>query len=129
MIRDLTQQEIEAAPEWAVKYWVMANHGGHRSGNICFVNKLNNITQWQGSEKCGIPSLGTLSFKQIPRKEFDISEYEFSDCDIELVELVECGESSYLHFDFKQETNELTHSKCDVIAMAKALKLTASDLS
>lgn len=68
------------------------------------------------------------SEKDAPSEKFDISDYEFSDCDIESVEIDGYANNEYLHFDFKQETNELTHSKDDVIAMAKALKLTADDL-
>ena len=125
MIRELTPQEINAAPEWAVKYWVMDNHGGHRAGKICFVNKLNNITQWQGSEKCGIPSLGTLSFKQIPRPPFDISEYVFSDSTI-IVDESRVNDCT-LGLNTQSETF-VDIRKQDAIALAKHFKLTASDL-
>ena len=121
-MRELTPEEIKNAPEWAVEYYIDIK-------DIWYVNKKWGMAKMIGRVR-NIKSHSQImsDAKPIPRKEFDISENEFSDCDIESVEIDGYADNEYLHFDFKQETNELTHCKDDVIAMAKALKLTAEDL-
>jgi hypothetical protein len=123
-MRKLTQHEIDQAPEWATSYFIYS--GGQE---IRWQDNIDHIFMWSHEGvKFPFPRDVFSRGESINRKPFDISEYEFSDCDIESVEIDGYADNEYLHFDFKQETNELTHSKGDVIAMAKALKLTAEDL-
>lgn len=123
-MRELTRKEIDNAPSWATRYFIAKNYGIRWSNSEKY--------KWQGDESIYISGgyLRRINSESvlIPRKEFDISKHVFTDCDIELVEVDGLADDEYLHFDFKQETNELTHSKGDVIAMAKALKITAEDL-
>lgn len=126
MMRDLTQKEIDQAPDWAQRYFsegITALYININDGIIAHINAPEvTFAPWNELE------YALENSQPIPRKEFAISEYQFSDTDIKSVEIDGYADNEYLHF-YLHDTNELTHSKSDVITMAKALKLTASDLS
>jgi len=121
-MRELTQKEIDNAPSWATHYDAVGE-------SIMFESKGSTQMMIKGELGNFIP-FGPVSEHSIPipHKEFDISEYEFSDCDIQSVMVDGCEGHEYIHISFKEETIELTQSRFDVIAMAKALKLTADEL-
>lgn len=105
--QQLTDEQIaELAPDWATHY-------GYACGDLVFVD----------CKACKIKESIT---KPIPRKKFDISEYEFSDkyatytgCSASMVhiDVLNCGIPNGIFFD-----------KDDVVAMAKHFNLTAEDL-
>ena len=104
-MRELKPEEIKNKPWWANSYSI----------------------QDQSGEPIFYAGLGGGAMP-IPSGEFDITSYDFSDGDIQSAIVDGCEGHKYLHFIFKEETIELTQSKFDVIAMAKALKLNAEDL-
>lgn len=120
-MRNLTQQEIDDAPSWATHYVITINNYVIYESSQLFFSSFSISPAYN---KGGIGKYA----KPIPRTEFDVSEYEFSDGDIKHVEIDGYANNEYLHFGLKQEVNELTHSKADVIAMVKALKITWDDL-
>ena len=69
-MRDLTQQEIKSAPEWATHYFIAENYGIRWSNDSGY--------QWRGDEFHSISHGGATRLqresKPIPRKSFDISE-------------------------------------------------------
>ncbi len=68
-MRDLTQQEIDDAPEWATHYVI------DKSGYVIYESEYH--LQFSNSERrCDSDGL-TVRSQPIIRNEFDISEYEF----------------------------------------------------
>lgn len=112
-MRKLTQQEIEWAPAWADGYTIDV-HGDIEwyTGN-CYLVEHDNFF---------------FKAEPIPRKEFDISDHDFSDSDVISVIYQGYETEAYLYFELSRDTNELCHSREDVIAMAKSMSLTAEDL-
>jgi len=115
-MRELTQQEIDDAPDWATEYSIIRNHvvfiGEGRAvgvGDIVLMwaDVLNN------------------EFVSIPRKEFDITKCKFDgfsnvtiDEDFIIFEVVSSDD----------ETTDVYIDKKFTIAAAKKFKLTGSDL-
>ena len=105
-MRDLTQQEIDDAPEWADGYAI--DHDG-------------NVEWYLG--KCYLVEDANFFIEPqpIPRKPFDISEYEFDDkfhltsCHVD-----ECGDVSICLANSPADTYI---TKQDAIALAKHFKL------
>ena len=114
-MRDLTQQEIKNAPEWATHYFIDC------MGHVTFESEL--LWQRVGTLYAEHSRAGLSNdVKPVPRKAFDISEYKFSDCYLtvnnswdDIIELA-CV------IDF------IDIRKNDAIAMAKHFKLTADEL-
>ncbi len=101
-MRELTQQEIDQAPKRFTYYCVKSNGGIH----------------WQTKKECS-------GSQPIPRKQFDISEHEFSDDDEsfsvngDFIVLKRCDNYTNPSFDIHRP---------EAIALAKHFKLTADDL-
>lgn len=110
-MRKLTKKETNDAPAWAVSYSIL-------------VNSVGNDYPTYHERHYGY----TLPLLQlVPRKEFDISEYEFSYSSVE-IELNDDGDLSMWVSDDGLTSESCGFNKLDVIAMAKAVKLTAEDL-
>ena len=121
MTNKLTDEQIaELAPDWATHYsYMMAGivYQSSDSWQVYTDGVYSDIHTRKAISK---------DAKTIPRKKFDISEYEFSygeltNCSLDNNELTICEGQGY-----GQECK--TFSKKDVIAMAKALSVTAEDL-
>jgi len=95
-MREPTQNEIENKPAWA-KYYYAA--------------------EGRAPIFYAAPGVGTAP---IPRKEFDINEYDFK-CKIEITSIGHVMFKNIYGFSF-------TFNKQDTIALAKHFKLTADDL-
>jgi hypothetical protein len=124
-MRKLTKKEIENAPDWATHY--LAHPW---SVNIRYTDGIH-FNTGKGKPKITVPDDlddPMEHFKPIPRKEFDINGHNFSDDDIKSVEVDGLDDDEYIHITFRGEVIELCHDRDDIIAMAKAVKLTASDL-
>jgi len=131
-MRDLTQQEIDDAPARFDSYY----EDGH--GNLRLINTGILITQGiDVFESCSVrllPKIAGVNYftkdhysmmtcKPIPRKEFDISEYEFSDGDIMVITKASSS------IEIRSNNTAGVHlSRQDSIAIAKHFKLTAEDL-
>lgn len=134
-MRDLTQEEIDLAPDWSTHYSVFDD------GDIMF--ESDEFYMW-------LFVSGDMSIKEhcnemepesrpIPRKPFDISEHEFSDGGIAIntVNHVK-GQplSIYMPDEYYSVESgrcgrfevEFTLNKADAIAIAKALGVTGGDL-
>jgi hypothetical protein len=98
-MRELTQKEIDDAPSWAVSYNTEVNSVG--TDYIMYHERHYGFT---------LPLLHATP----PRKEFDISEYVFSDTAIESV-TVDGG--VMLHLDYDTSGVEITEQ--DSILLAK----------
>lgn len=119
-MRKLTEEELKLAPEWATHYTVdCCNDVIYQNGNLCW---------WSGlSLPLGHNKINPTA-KPInkPKKQFDITKYDFSDCYVLKAEL-EGGCS----LSFELQSHELgfvSFNKNDVIAMARALSVNAEDL-
>jgi len=112
-MRDLTKDEIDDAPEWAITYAI------DNDGYILWLgDKTGLSTNPNNSSFCMGPA------KPIPRKEFDILEYDWSD-----VRAVYSFDIYTDGVEFDLNSHGLALSKQDAIALAKHFKLTPSDLS
>lgn len=114
-MRDLTPDEIKAAPDWATHYV---------TDDACLRWSDHSHFQWVGGHKMEHNNYFIIQPVPIPRKEFDISEHEFSEGGISVISV---------DVDDDRLTLCVGHSegdftKKDIAAMAKALKLTPEDL-
>lgn len=115
----LTDEQIaELAPEWATHY--------RRRGKVLVFESVNKYQFYNNGSFGDVYMFHygkqKMTGKPIPRKKFDISEYEFSDSiaefEVEVCDtLVLKSHGSWFSFD-----------KDDAIALAKHFKLTAEDL-
>lgn len=115
-MRQLTQQEIDDAPSWATHYGICED------GDVLLENSEFFIFTSKPNKKLGQLFGVDSDSKPIPRKEFDIKKHEFSEGGISVVSISDglitlCVGHSEGDF-----------SRGDIIAMAKQVKLTASDL-
>ena len=122
-MRDLTQNEIDNAPEWATRYAIVAN-------DICYVDdKYWIVLGTDGvsmKEKMLLDNPRSHEYtKPIPRKEFDITSYEFDDKFN--IMILEVNDDSSVSLDV--DTVDTYITKQDAIALAKHFKLTANDLN
>ena len=122
-MRKLTQQEIDNAPEWATHYTIT------RPASLPMYESTKSYQVVDNNRRIQPPKGISSHAKPIPRKEFDIVGYEFSDVNFDMCEVD--GQEIILyvstHSDLNQP-NSITHDKQDVIALAKHFKLTAEDL-
>ena len=99
-MRELTQQEIDDAPEWATQYLI-------DSGRVEYYS-VDGINSAYGA-------------KPIPRKPFDISNHEFDDkfhltsCHVD-----DCGD---VEISLANSPTDTYITKQDAIALAKHFKL------
>ena len=112
-MRELTQQEIDSAPDWATHYTM------DDDGEIFWLSKEFAMTQLGTRIKRkfvrGYLSGCHSSEKPIPRKPFDIGEYRFDG-------LFYQGGSA-CRADFNIDIESFSLHKTDVIALAKHFKL------
>jgi len=117
-MRDLTPQEIANAPEWATHYIVDSDD------DITY----ESLDWWcwaaNPSRKCD--NRGRMSGVPIPRKEFDISQYEFSDGDMDII--IEADGGVFVSVDSDRGLYA-NLSRNDIIALARHSKLTPEDLT
>ncbi len=115
-MRDLTPQEVANAPEWATHYESMPHgviyqtDGSFQTGTVGGRCKHNGLSG---------------GAKPIPRKELDISGYEFSDGDMDVI--IEADGGVFVSVDSDRGIYA-NLSRNDIIALAKHSKLTAEDL-
>ena len=131
-MRDLTEEELKLAPEWATHY--DSDYIKAHPVKLCFFNDLQAVNVFKNGV-VGEPYFNEVgisdSDRELPiRKTFDISEHEFS------CESVKACKPSWVGDDLQISIldGDFTHhdaviNKQDVIAMAKALGVTAKDLS
>lgn len=110
-MRDLTEEELALAPEWATHYFIDTSDDTpiYESKNLCW---------WAGLGKplpCKRMDEGAIA---IIRKPFDIAQHEWSD---KLARVMFLPEANKICFE-----GEIY--KKDAIAIAKALGVTAEDL-
>lgn len=117
-MRDLTEEELKLAPEWATHYYIYAD------GDILFESK--EMYQMLGFTSV-IKDIPNVSIECATIIRFDISNYKFSDKEVKSARLVDGGD--YLKTTLSNTSfNTLMHNKDDAIAIAKALGVTAEDL-
>lgn len=118
-MRQLTQQEIDQAPEWATHYVIPAGIEAIRWRD-------SKHFQWSDCDcKQNLGGWSILECQPIPRKEFDISAYEFSDLEIERAIQ---HDSDEVQLDMMDGSRPALINKRDAIALAKHFKLTSEDL-
>ena len=116
-MRDLTEEELKLAPEWATHYLIDDVYGFviYESEDLCWWldldNPIDNYT-FDANES-----------KPINRRSFDISEHEFGDT-VGLVEL----DGGELTLNCGTGNNYVDLRKDDAIAIAKALGVIGDDL-
>lgn len=113
-MRDLTQKEIDNAPDWATHYFI------EESGGLCYECKdryINVNMKFLSYQTTGVEDFS----KPIPRKEFDIEDYCPSD--LHMLNVNSDGNIEFSVGDFPKTIN-----KQDSIAFAKHFKLTQDDL-
>lgn len=118
-MRDLTEEELALAPSWATHYIVDSDDSIiYESVSLCW---------WCG---LGKPIDNTLGFgkmknRPITGRESDITQHEWSDCDLVFNRLdIDCN----IHLDSTDVDCGIFINKTDAIAIAKHFKLTAEDL-
>jgi len=121
-MRELTPQEIANAPVWATSAFE------NTKGYLFWFNEKLGTALIVGNDKYHAPiylsktHYAYSAAQPFPRKEFDISGYEFSDGDINTHNAI--GDRYELYV--ASECIEL--NKQDAIALAKHFKLTSGDL-
>jgi len=73
-MRELTPQEINDAPDWATHYMI------YEDGELYYYDLSDEVCA--NDERLTIDG---FELAKIPRKEFDISEYGFSDGDMDII--------------------------------------------
>ena len=119
-MRELTEEELKLAPEWATHYFIDELDAALYAG----INKDGKYYSvwWFGlslSLDCIVDIDG---YAAISKKPFDITKYEWSDSGIELCE----SKGGVLILHSPELTTNLVFD--DAIAIAKTLGLTAEDL-
>lgn len=131
-MRDLTDEELALAPEWATHYCI---ENTSASIDVCFFNKDEAVNLYHG--QVGEPYVNEFGIEDcdrlIPRlKPFDITQHEWLEETTSVErgdhdELVLCVE--YWNSEFEADGDTAVHlSKSDAIAIAKHFKLKAEDL-
>ena len=121
-MRALTPQEINDAPDWAVKYDVLESAddliGYYGKGKALFVWSKSGV-------KSGVHNsyIEPAYAQPIPRKEFDINSYTFSN-----ESCLGMDSDGSLLFDGSHYGEDTCFDRDDIIAMAKLFKITAEDL-
>ena len=116
-MRELTQTEIDNAPDWATHYFIFTDTAVYENEThfMASIEKLKLRNGGVGMRK---------DAKPIPRKEFDISEHEFDDEDVGEIEFNE----EEVQLNMRDGSRPSILTKVDSIALAKHFKLTADDL-
>ncbi|QGJ84288.1 hypothetical protein [Pseudoalteromonas phage XCL1123] len=124
-MRDLTEDELKLAPEWATHYWVHDSKVMFESVDLFQLLNNGELSDTFSNDSGYITSLAV----EIKRKPFNISEHEFS------CENFKACKPSWIGDDLQVEIidSDFTHheallNKTDAIAIAKALGVTGKDL-
>ena len=116
-MRDLTEEELKLAPDWATHYIVdRFNDAVYQSENLCW---------WLGLRSPLNHSNMDEGVTEIIRKPFDITKHEFSE-GLSISNM--CKLSVEVKFNNNDDSNYVPLHKDDVIAIAKALGVTGEDL-
>jgi hypothetical protein len=124
-MRDLTEEELKLAPDWATHYQFGV------IGNLIFIS-LRKMLAWNVNTPLSMAvdleycSHLVDKHKPIERKPFDITKYEFSE-GLSISNM--CKLSVEIEFKDNDDCNYVPLHKDDVIAIAKALGVTAKDLA
>ena len=107
--RELTQEEIDLAPEWATNYHI---HGSVMTPTMTsYYGQLKSFSIYcDGSTITQHNVKMHFKAKPIPRKKIDITEYEFSDTAIENVE----GDKHHIIVANSEYTTQYTEEDIDV---------------
>ena len=121
-MRELTEEELKLAPEWATSYAV------DEDDDVLFFNKgKDKIQSIDGANSFSIGDyryLMRLAFKSRKiKKPFDITVYEFSDLEVGLADFNGDG----IQINMVDGSRPPILNKRDAIAIAKALGVTAED--
>ncbi len=129
--RQLTQGEIDLAPDGFKHYTFMAN------GSLTYLDRDNSKMMTIGMVERGENSISAGSYfseseiQPIPRKAFDVTRYEFGDSDwsINEIDINDGFIDFYNHETCTDDGDSESHviTKDDAIAIAKALGVTAED--
>ena len=119
--RQLTQEEIDIAPEWATHYLVGEYNDILFQSDDYFQRLEDGLLNVKVTQ---VTSGISRKAQPIPRKAFDISEYKFTSGDINIIHddgglFIEVDSDRSLFAEIK---------KCDAIAIAKALGVKPEDL-
>jgi len=119
---NLTDEQIaEIAPSWATHYYYHLDYIAFVSDEVFCKYRFNRFSE-ASKMVCSISDLGGIEIK---RKQFDITEHEFSD----IYNDTEKVDPSILDVKFwLADREDLTLNKKDAIALAKHFKLTEDDL-
>ena len=113
-MRELTQQEINQANEFFTHYSINKSNSHvitiglelELEGKTCIINDT--------------------TYQPIPRKEFDITKFDFGDSDIWKVQITKHGNDVIFFTEYGSKHSTVNKEK--TIALAKHFKLTAEDL-
>lgn len=120
--RQLTQEELDLAPEWATDYFI------DNEGDVCFESEsyYQYLVEGKLLDKQYQTGFGMEEDSQpIPRKAFDVANHRFSVVSL-INSVVVDNDVATLFFEFDKRM-DLT--KSDSIAIAKALGVTTEDLN
>ncbi len=117
-MRDLTEEELKLAPEWATDYSIDTD------GSIVYVSQ--ELCWWEG---LSVPQVNHIfngdEIRKINEKPFNITKYEFSE-GLSISNM--CKLSIEVEVKDNDDCNYVPLHKNDVIAIAKALGVTGEDL-
>ena len=121
--RQLTQEELNLAHSlgWNPTDFIATD------SSIIFENKRNYQVLYPDGKLGALMNRPSNAFnaQPIPRKAFDISEYQFSDNDIHGAKVI--SEANEIEIELKLEVDFISLNKSELIAMTKALGVTAED--
>lgn len=121
-MRELTQQEIDQAPDWADNYFIHIVSGSIRwdCNEFYMWFDSDRRREWPIDGECGDDG------QPIPRKEFDITKFDFGDSDIWKVQITKHGNDVIFFTEYGSKLSTVNKEK--TIALAKHFKLTVEDL-
>ena len=128
--RQLTQEELNLAPEWATRFLIRPEY----ANVVMFANDENIQLLYKCGELGVVHVIGSYANNQfewqpIPRKVFDLSSVQWSDKTVFRVSIVDGLLVTEIEEDFSGNFDifHYTETKQDIINKAKALGVTAED--
>ena len=116
--RELTEEELKLAPDWAYMYSITSNNNVRFHSDLMFCIFNGHVVS-----DIVISEPENFGARLLNKKPFDITKHKWSDCDIQ------CEvENDYIRFKSQSECDEFVVEKGDVIAIAKHFGLTKEDL-
>jgi hypothetical protein len=120
-MRDLTEEELKLAPDWATHYSI-------DSGDDDVVYESEGLCWWSSlGRPVGNFNFNTENNREIDRGFVDMKHHQFSDSEVESVKVF-LGEGYATTVLSNTAYNTVRQSKEDIIAIAKALGVTGEDL-